>query len=227
MASSRSPSLTSKGKSTPTMKQAKLKFNSVKRTNSATTLEKGKAKSKASPTSEGSRTPIIVEDSSDEETTTAEDQQGKRTTRSGGGPVLKKRKVETDKAAETKGKGKAIFKSRSSVENVSGGRTQPVEERPKLNVKDKRWKGAYAEAKEKMGGAEPIHGEHQNKIHQILRVFDLSYQYGPCIGVSRLERWNRADALGLNPPPEVSFVACMRFLSCTDLIRIVRYATSS
>ena len=30
-----------------------------------------------------------------------------------------------------------------------------------------------------------------------------SYEYGPCVGVSRLERWERAQALGLNPPPEV------------------------
>jgi DNA polymerase delta subunit 4 len=30
-----------------------------------------------------------------------------------------------------------------------------------------------------------------------------SYEYGPCVGVSRLERWERASALGLNPPNEV------------------------
>lgn len=33
--------------------------------------------------------------------------------------------------------------------------------------------------------------------------FIRSYEYGPCIGVTRLERWNRAEALGLSPPPEV------------------------
>ena len=32
-----------------------------------------------------------------------------------------------------------------------------------------------------------------------------SYEYGPCVGVSRLDRWERAYALGLNPPPEVRF----------------------
>jgi DNA polymerase delta subunit 4 len=30
-----------------------------------------------------------------------------------------------------------------------------------------------------------------------------SYEYGPCIGVPRLQRWERAQALGLRPPPEV------------------------
>lgn len=31
-----------------------------------------------------------------------------------------------------------------------------------------------------------------------------SDQYGPCVGVTRIERWERASMLGLNPPPEVS-----------------------
>jgi len=31
----------------------------------------------------------------------------------------------------------------------------------------------------------------------------MNMAYGPCIGMSRLERWNRAYKLGLNPPKEV------------------------
>ena len=50
-----------------------------------------------------------------------------------------------------------------------------------------------------------VHAEGQNEVHQILRMFDLSYEYGPCVGVTRSERWERAQALGLNPPPEVKF----------------------
>ena len=38
---------------------------------------------------------------------------------------------------------------------------------------------------------------------KILRHFDLSSQYGPCIGIPRLRRWKRAYGLGLNPPVEV------------------------
>ena len=38
----------------------------------------------------------------------------------------------------------------------------------------------------------------------ILRVFDLSASYGPCVGVTRLQRWERAKKWGLNPPEEVS-----------------------
>ncbi|KIM44404.1 hypothetical protein M413DRAFT_442388 [Hebeloma cylindrosporum] len=74
---------------------------------------------------------------------------------------------------------------------------------PELNLKDPKWRKHYGEIKEKMGHMHAIHGEKQNKIHEILRVFDNSYEYGPCVGVSRRDRWDRAQALGLNPPKEV------------------------
>jgi len=38
---------------------------------------------------------------------------------------------------------------------------------------------------------------------KVLRYFDVSSQYGPCIGMSRLKRWQRAEKLGLKPPIEV------------------------
>ncbi|KAK9144100.1 hypothetical protein Sjap_004003 [Stephania japonica] len=38
---------------------------------------------------------------------------------------------------------------------------------------------------------------------QLLREFDMNMAYGPCIGMSRLNRWERAHKLGLNPPEEV------------------------
>ena len=38
---------------------------------------------------------------------------------------------------------------------------------------------------------------------KILRHFDLSSEYGPCIGISRLGRWKRAQSISLNPPIEV------------------------
>jgi DNA polymerase delta subunit 4 len=34
----------------------------------------------------------------------------------------------------------------------------------------------------------------------ILKKFDLDMAFGPCIQISRLERWERAHNLGLNPP---------------------------
>jgi DNA polymerase delta subunit 4 len=40
-------------------------------------------------------------------------------------------------------------------------------------------------------------------MDKLLHAFDLNYEFGPCIGLTRLERWERAHRLGLNPPIEV------------------------
>ena len=37
----------------------------------------------------------------------------------------------------------------------------------------------------------------------ILRDFDMNLKYGPCCSLTREERWNRAQKLGLHPPREV------------------------
>ncbi|GAB4823375.1 hypothetical protein N2152v2_010421 [Parachlorella kessleri] len=37
----------------------------------------------------------------------------------------------------------------------------------------------------------------------VLRQFDLDSKFGPCSGMSRLERWERAVRLGLDPPVQV------------------------
>ena len=49
-----------------------------------------------------------------------------------------------------------------------------------------------------------VHSKNLTNVHHILRTFDLSNKYGPCIGMSRIERWNRANEMGLNPPIEVT-----------------------
>ncbi|NXU96250.1 DPOD4 polymerase, partial [Cettia cetti] len=35
---------------------------------------------------------------------------------------------------------------------------------------------------------------------EMLRRFDLSWEYGPCSRITRLQRWERAQELGLSPP---------------------------
>ena len=37
----------------------------------------------------------------------------------------------------------------------------------------------------------------------VLKSFDLDSRFGPCSGMSRLERWERASRLGLDPPKDV------------------------
>jgi DNA polymerase delta subunit 4 len=38
---------------------------------------------------------------------------------------------------------------------------------------------------------------------EALRVFDLTTKFGPCLGLSRLERYDRALKYGLHPPKKV------------------------
>ncbi|KKK12872.1 hypothetical protein AOCH_004967 [Aspergillus ochraceoroseus] len=48
-----------------------------------------------------------------------------------------------------------------------------------------------------------VHQDGLSVDEKILRHFDLSSQFGPCIGIARLKRWRRAQSLDLNPPMEV------------------------
>ncbi|EAQ86803.1 hypothetical protein CHGG_08056 [Chaetomium globosum CBS 148.51] len=54
--------------------------------------------------------------------------------------------------------------------------------------------------------ARAVHKKHTQGLttgEKVLRYFDVSSHYGPCIGIARLKRWQRAQRLGLNPPLEV------------------------
>ncbi|AEO71261.1 76949cae-91c1-4df7-bff6-0dfc3f9d00ab [Thermothielavioides terrestris] len=54
--------------------------------------------------------------------------------------------------------------------------------------------------------ARAVHRKHAEGLstgEKVLRYFDVSSQYGPCIGISRIKRWQRAQRLGLKPPIEV------------------------
>ena len=46
-------------------------------------------------------------------------------------------------------------------------------------------------------------GSGADEIEEELRRFDMDMTYGPCIGVTRLRRWERAAAMGLRPPPRL------------------------
>ncbi|GAA5964605.1 hypothetical protein JCM3765_007638 [Sporobolomyces pararoseus] len=59
----------------------------------------------------------------------------------------------------------------------------------------------YKDAKKKMGP--PIHRDGMDDIETILLQFDHEETFGPCSRISRLERFERAQKLGLNPDPEI------------------------
>ena len=41
------------------------------------------------------------------------------------------------------------------------------------------------------------------QLEDVLRQFDLNPRFGPFVGIDRLERWERADKFGLEPPPAI------------------------
>ncbi|PON49484.1 DNA polymerase delta, subunit [Trema orientale] len=51
-----------------------------------------------------------------------------------------------------------------------------------------------------LSGASPDLQDDYDKEEEVLRQFDMNMAYGPCLGMSRLARWERASRLGLNPP---------------------------
>ena len=81
---------------------------------------------------------------------------------------------------------------KASKDDVS--KTVPADEKLELDIKDRKWNKHYTEVRKKMGHLPPgesiglsclrqtliisiiifkVHAENQNKIHEILRVFDL------------------------------------------------------
>ncbi|KAK3297819.1 DNA polymerase delta, subunit 4-domain-containing protein [Chaetomium fimeti] len=66
---------------------------------------------------------------------------------------------------------------------------------------ERYWNGIEASRE-----AKAVHKKHTQDLttgEKVLRYFDVSSQYGPCVGIARLKRWQRAQRLGLNPPVEV------------------------
>ncbi|KAL0953946.1 hypothetical protein HGRIS_005107 [Hohenbuehelia grisea] len=88
---------------------------------------------------------------------------------------------------------------RSSTSDIDSAPEEDLESLLKTPRLRKHWSGVQ----KTMGWIQPIHPEGKTRAERILHVFDLSYEYGPCIGVKRLDRWKRAEAEGLNPPTEV------------------------
>ncbi|KAM3466470.1 hypothetical protein MY5147_000557 [Beauveria neobassiana] len=63
--------------------------------------------------------------------------------------------------------------------------------------------GKYWRSIEAQRIAPRVHQEDLSLHEKVLRYFDVSSQYGPCIGIPRIKRWQRAERLGLSPPIEV------------------------
>ncbi|KAJ9545920.1 hypothetical protein OSB04_025627 [Centaurea solstitialis] len=90
--------------------------------------------------------------------------------------------------------------------NKNTGITKPSTTKSKSKPKSKNAASFGA------GNAQPpalvAHGsldlqEGHDATEEVLRQFDMNMAYGPCCGMKRIDRWERAASLGLNPPKDV------------------------
>ncbi|GJN39586.1 hypothetical protein PR202_gb28712 [Eleusine coracana subsp. coracana] len=51
------------------------------------------------------------------------------------------------------------------------------------------------------GDARRRQEEEEEERERAAREFDMDMRFGPCLGLTRAQRWRRAAALGLAPPP--------------------------
>ncbi|KAJ5497467.1 hypothetical protein N7463_009454 [Penicillium fimorum] len=100
--------------------------------------------------------------------------------------------------------------SKPHVAELAVRQQAAVEHQAPLSEEDKRalklnkqdiWR--YWRAQEQTRKAPSAHQQGMDVEEKILRHFDLSSQYGPCVGIARVKRWRRANQLKLNPPIEV------------------------
>ncbi|SGY18873.1 BQ5605_C014g07498 [Microbotryum silenes-dioicae] len=86
--------------------------------------------------------------------------------------------------------------------------TKELEEAKALQEEEKKLTKSYGklirESSRIMGTA--IHDQDWLPLEVVLRVFDADPDYGPCSNQSRLERFERAERLGLEPPSEIGAI---------------------
>ncbi|KAJ5983020.1 hypothetical protein N7481_005119 [Penicillium waksmanii] len=89
-------------------------------------------------------------------------------------------------------------------QQVKPATQEPLLEEDKRALKmSKQDLNRYWKKEEQARLAPRVHQGDLAMEEKILRHFDLSSQYGPCIGIARIKRWRRANKLKLNPPLEV------------------------
>ncbi|TIA93955.1 hypothetical protein E3P81_00535 [Wallemia ichthyophaga] len=72
-----------------------------------------------------------------------------------------------------------------------------------LNENSNEWNNLHSWAMQRMDFNEPLHSTNKTKVDIILRVFDNCYEYGPCVGLTRLDRFHRAQSLDMDPPEQI------------------------
>lgn len=115
------------------------------------------------------------------------------------------RGVGIDKNANlnVKQKDQLAQQAKQAIIKESTIKPEPKQEQSKdkvvhLDPNDPKYVDALASATQ--ATVPPIHQEEYTAVDKLLRKFDLTADYGPAAGLSRLQRWQRAEKLGRHPP---------------------------
>ncbi|KAK5288820.1 hypothetical protein LTR16_003219 [Cryomyces antarcticus] len=108
----------------------------------------------------------------------------------------------SDLAAPTTAKVAIAEQARQKPVKQEAPEKRTAEDEEALRVSDAQV-ARYWRGKEKSRMAPRVHQEGLGLWEKVLREWDMSGQYGPCIGIARTKRWRRAHKLGLKPPIEV------------------------
>ncbi|KAK1778440.1 DNA polymerase delta, subunit 4-domain-containing protein [Copromyces sp. CBS 386.78] len=131
-------------------------------------------------------------------------------------------KVEDEEEAQAKAKANVNKPAPAKKAAAKDVKKEIKEEEPKEQVKEKEPERTEVEKRalklpqsaidaywlsiDSARMARAVHKKHTEGLttgEKLLRYFDVNSRYGPCIGITRLKRWQRAERLGLNPPLEV------------------------
>ncbi|XP_078149907.1 DNA polymerase delta subunit 4-like isoform X2 [Carex rostrata] len=98
--------------------------------------------------------------------------------------------------------------------------------KPSTTTSSKKSNSAQTPALVSRSGAIDLKDEYGEE-EEVLRQFDMDMKYGPCIGIDRLDRWERAAAMGLHPPPHVrDLISAQSFVASGKAVSRVYYPCS-
>lgn len=97
---------------------------------------------------------------------------------------------------------KGFYKQTKS--NITGGISKSKPSSRKVSPKHAATQGSDATQPAALisHGSLDLKDDYDEK-EEMLRQFDMNMAYGPCVGMTRLDRWERALRLGMNPPGEI------------------------
>ncbi|PWN39878.1 hypothetical protein IE81DRAFT_326097 [Ceraceosorus guamensis] len=132
---------------------------------------------------------------------------GKSSTKSATNAVISAAKGKAGKGAGSARAGSAEMDTTSSDKqrSFSNLELEKVKDLPHLDVDDPVYDQLWMETRRKLGmpAMKPIHVEKDSRVQMMLRTFDFDPLFGPALGMTRLQRWQRAHNLGDEPPEEI------------------------